>query len=136
VNRRHIDNGTAAARLEQRVGQLGAQKGRAQVRGNRQIPLCHRGFDDGLGHLERGIVHQRVQRVRERAGLRDDALQRGGVGNIGLDEEPIRRERLAKRGAVHANDGPAVLGKELHRGAANAARGAGDEHNPFGVRHC
>ena len=75
---RNVDNRAASLGLEQRVGQFGAQKDRAQVGSHHLIPFLGAGFEQTLGHLKTGVVDQSIQCVRKLAGLGINPFQRAG----------------------------------------------------------
>jgi outer membrane cobalamin receptor len=85
---RSTSDGAASGSLEERVGELDAQKDRAQVGRHHRVPLLHAGRQDGLGDLQSSVVDQGIQAPGIGMCLAKNALQVFADGDIRLDEEP------------------------------------------------
>src|SRR5574339_545471 len=111
------------------MGELHEQEHRAQIGSHNPVPLLDRGLDQWLGHLDRSIVDEGIERGMECPGLLKNELSRFGSGDIRLDKTAVLWEILPKFGAVHTDHAPAFCRKVIQRRAPDSPSGAGDENS-------
>jgi hypothetical protein len=123
----HIDDSASIGSLEHRVRQLGTQEDGTQIGSHHRIPFLYAGVNDRFRHLDSSVVDKGVEVARMGIRLVKDGFQVPTDGDVGLDEEAILGESIAKSRAVDADNTPTRPGEQADGCSTDAARCAGDE---------
>jgi hypothetical protein len=115
------------------------QERRAQVHGVEAVPLLERDLlDPAARRVDAGVGDQDADRPEPGLGGVDERIGGGRVGEVGPGRDRAAAEAADRRGGlfgrvgargVRDDDVVAVLGEPQRDGAADPARGAGDERD-------
>ena len=124
-----MDDAAAAARRDQRNGELAHQEGAGEVDRHRLGPVLLRDIDNGpVRHENRGIVDENMQPAEALPGQRRGGFRIGRAGHVATQRNrPFRSALRNVGGAVRRDDIRPLPQEGAGDGVADAAGRAGDD---------